>query len=64
MLLKSFGACIALLAVGACAPIDPIQQKCMYQAEMAVLPDMNVQNPEMISQINDLTGACEQAAGE
>ena len=55
-------ACAAALA--ACAPVDPIQQRCLYQAEAAVLPDFNNNNPEMISQIADLRGACEQANGE
>lgn len=54
----------AALSLAACAPVDPIQQKCLYQAEAAVLPDMNGDNPEMLSQITDLRAACEQANGE
>ena len=53
-----------LLPSAGCAPVDPIQQRCLYQAELAVLPDMNVNNPDAISQIGDLRGACEQANGE
>ena len=44
--------------------MDPIQQKCLYQAEAAVLPDMNADNPETLSQISDLRAACEQVNGE
>ncbi len=54
----------ALALLGACAPVDPIQQKCLYQAEAAVLPDMNNDNPEALSQIIDLRAACEQMNGE
>ncbi len=52
------------LPLARCAPVDPIQQKCLYQAEAAVLPDMNADNPETLSQITDLRAACEQANGE
>jgi hypothetical protein len=54
----------AALALARCAPVDPIQQKCLYQAEAAVLPDMNADNPETLSQISDLRAACEQVNGE
>ena len=47
-------------ASAACAPVDPVQQRCLYQAELAVLPDFNSGNTETISQISDLRGACEQ----
>lgn len=56
--------CLLLFTPVACAPVDPIQQKCLYQAEMAVLPDFTANNPEMISQITDLRSACQQAEGE
>lgn len=54
------GAILLLATLAACAPVDPTQQRCLYQAEMAVLPDMNINNPEAISQVQDLRGACEQ----
>ncbi len=54
----------AALSLARCAPVDPIQQKCLYQAEAAVLPDMNADNPEMLSQITDLRAACQQLNGE
>ncbi len=55
---------LTALALAQCAPVDPIQQKCLYQAEAAVLPDMNADNPETLSQISDLRAACEQVNGE